>query len=343
MQAVKIVGVGQIEVKDVPIPVPGDNEVLVKLKASALCRSDLHLYHGESVFEDSDIDGSTITPGHEPCGVVEKVGKNVQSVKPGDRVAVYLAYGCSSCSYCLAGDTMLCDKFRCMGFDLDGGHADYLVTPEYNCLPLPDEMTFLQGAVSTDVGGTLYTACRELGVDGTQTVVIFGIGPMGCGGVLMAKGYGAKVIAIDVDPQRLKLAQELGADIVINPKETDSVAEIKRLTKGMGADVAIDCTGSQIAQNNALDCVKPRGKVGFIGESKSCTINPSDQFIRKLIDLKGLWYFNRADWNEITDFIIRNNVAIEKISSHTFPIEEAAEAFKLFDSRVTQKVVFLWD
>jgi threonine dehydrogenase-like Zn-dependent dehydrogenase len=343
MKAVKIVGVGEIEVKEVPIPVPSDNEVLIKLKASALCRSDLHLYHGESVFEDSEVDGSTITPGHEPCGIVEKVGTNVKAVKAGDRVAVYLAMGCGSCSNCLEGDTMLCEQFRCLGFDLDGGHADYLVVPEYNCLPLPDDMSFLAGAVSTDVGGTLYTACRRLGVDGTKTVAIFGIGPMGCGGVLMAKGFGAKVIAVDVDPQRLELAKNLGADIVINPKDCDSVAEIKRLTNGIGADIAIDCSGSQIAQNNALDCVRAKGTVGFIGESKACTINPSDQFIRKLIDLKGCWYFNRSDWDEITAFIINKNINIEKISSHTFSISEAAEAFKLFDSRATQKVVFLWE
>lgn len=343
MKAVKIVGVGEIEVKEVPIPRPGDNEVLIKLKASALCRSDLHLYHGESVFEDSEVDGSAITPGHEPCGIVERVGTNVKAVKPGDRVAVYLAMGCGSCPSCLKGDTMLCDQFRCLGFDMDGGHADYLVVPEYNCLPLPDEMSFLAGAVSTDVGGTLYTACRRLGVDGTKTVAIFGIGPMGCGGVLMAKGFGATVIAVDVDPQRLELAKNLGADFVLNPKDCDSVAEIRRLTNGEGADIAIDCTGSQVAQNNSLDCVKTRGVVGFIGESKSCTINPSDQFIRKLIDLKGCWYFNRSDWDEITAFIIDKNINIEKISSHTFSISEAAEAFKLFDSRSTQKVVFVWE
>lgn len=343
MKAVKIVGVGQIEVKDVTIPVPGDNEVLIKLKASALCRSDLHLYHGESVFEDSEVDGSTITPGHEPCGIVEKIGTNVTNFKPGDRVAVYLALGCGSCPSCLQGNAMLCEEFRCLGFDLDGAHADYLVVPAYNVLPLPDEMSFLEGAVSTDVGGTLYTACKRLGVDGTKTVAIFGMGPMGCGGVLMAKGFGARVIAIDVDPQRLELAKSLGADIVINPKESNSVEEIKRLTKGSGADISIDCSGSQIAQNNALDCTRPQGVVGFIGECKSCTINPSDQLIRKLIDLKGCWYFNRSDWNEITQFIIDKKIDIGKISSHTFSIEEAAEAFKLFDSRTTQKVVFLWD
>lgn len=343
MHAVKIVGVGQIEVKDVPIPVPGDREVLIKIKASALCRSDLHLYHGESVFEDSEVDGSTITPGHEPCGIVEKVGANVKAFKVGDRVAAYLALGCGSCSYCLEGDTMLCQQFRCLGFDLDGAHADYLVVPEYNCLPLPDEMSFLAGAVSTDVGGTLYTACRRLGVDGSKTVAIFGIGPMGCGGILMAKGFGARVIAVDVDSRRLELAKSLGADIILNPKECDSVTEIKRLTNGLGADIAIDCSGSPMAQNNALDCTRPKGKAGFIGECKSCTINPSDQFIRKLIDLSGCWYFNRSDWDEITSFIINKNIDIEKITSHTFSIGEAAEAFKLFDSRSTQKVVFMWD
>jgi len=341
MLAVKITGKGKVEVQDVPTPVPGDGEVLIKLKASALCRSDLHLYHGESVFEDSS-KIAMITPGHEPCGVVEQVGTNVKCVRKSDRVAIYLALGCGKCSYCLRGYSMLCKEFRCLGFDLDGAHADYVVVPEVNCLPLPDEMSFIAGALSTDVGGTLYTACKRLEVNGTTTVAIFGVGPMGGGGVLIAKAYGAKVIAVDLDPQRLKYAKNLGADEIINIKESDAVKTIKKLTNGLGVDVAIECSGNQKAQNDVLDCTKALGKVGFIGESKACTVNPSNQFLRKLLDVKGCWYFNKADWSEITNFIITKKVDIEKISSHTFPIEKAAEAFRLFDSHATQKVVFVW-
>lgn len=342
MKSVKIIGKANLEVVDVPIPEPGDGEVLIQMKASALCRSDLHKYHGQAVFEDDD-KKENITPGHEPCGVVAKLGPNVKSVKIGDRVAIYLAMGCGECEYCLSGNTMLCHQFRCLGFDHNGAHADYIVIPEYNCLPLPDEMSFVEGALSTDVGGTLYTACKRLGVDGSKTVAVFGVGPMGCGGVLMAKGFGATVIAVDLDEKRLELAKELGADYVINPLNEDCVKKIKELTGGRGADISIECSGNNKAQNNALDCTKGLGEVGFIGESKSAAINPSDQFLRKLLSLKGCWYFSRADWNELTDFIIKKKIKLEKISSNTFPIEKAADAFRLFDSHSVQKVVFIWD
>jgi len=255
---------------------------LIKLKASALCRSDLHLYHGESVFDDTS-KSTIITPGHEPCGVVEKLGSHVKCVKPGDRVAIYLALGCGKCHCCLQGYTMLCKEFLCLGFDLDGGHADYVVVPEINCLPLPDAMSFVAGALSTDVGGTL----KRLRVSGAKTVAIFGVGPMGSGGVLIAKAYGTRVIAVDKDPQRLEHAKRLGADEIVNPKESGSVKAIKKLTNGVGIDVSIECSGNQQAQNDALDCTRELGKVGLIGESKKCTINPSDQFIRKLLDVKG--------------------------------------------------------
>ncbi|MHB8277250.1 MAG: alcohol dehydrogenase catalytic domain-containing protein, partial [Candidatus Humimicrobiaceae bacterium] len=128
----------------------------------------------------------------------------------GDRVAIYLAIGCGKCHCCLQGYPMLCKEFRCPGFDLDGGHADYVVVPEINCLPFPDARSFVAGVLSTDVGGTLYTACKRLKVSGSKTLAIFGVGPMGSGGVLIAKAYGARVIAVDTDPQRLEHAKRLG-------------------------------------------------------------------------------------------------------------------------------------
>ncbi len=340
MLAVKITGKECVEIVETPIPTPGKGEVLVKLKASALCRSDLHRYHGETLFdEDSE---NNITPGHEPCGVVEKLGENVDKVKIGDRVALFLGLGCGVCEHCLAGDVILCNSFRCIGFQEEGAHADYIVIPEENCLLLPDEMSFITGALATDVGGTLYTACKRLGVDGTKNVVVFGVGPMGCGGVLMAKAFGGKVIAVDIDDNRLTLAEELGADVVINARGTDVVKRISDLTDHVGADVCIVCAGGT-ALKDALDCAKKYGEVGVIAESNSCDIDPSNQFIRKLTTLKGCWYFNRADWDEISRFIINKDIKLEKISTHSFPIKDAEVAFRLFDSGQTQKVVFIWD
>lgn len=340
MLAVKIPGKETIKVVEEPKPKPGVGEVLIEMKASALCRSDLHRYHGENLFDESD--DAKITPGHEPCGIVAELGEGVSRVKVGDRVALYLGCGCGKCGHCLAGDVILCPEFRCIGFAVNGAHADYMVIPQENCMLLPEKMSYVTGALATDVGGTLYTACKRLELNGTKTVVIFGLGPMGSGGVLMAKGYGARVIAVDIDDKRLELAKELGTDVTINSKDKDLPELVSRLTHG-GADAAIVCAAGDVPFNDALNCVKVEGQVAVIAESNKVHINPSDQLIRKLVDIKGCWYFNRADWDEISNFIVDHNIALEKISSHTYPISKAAEAFPLFDSGQTQKVVFVWD
>ncbi|GHV24580.1 L-threonine 3-dehydrogenase [Spirochaetia bacterium] len=342
MLAAKIPCKETVKVVEEKIPVPGKGEVLIKMKASALCRSDLHRYHGVAIFEET-AEEANITPGHEPCGIVDKLGEGVTKVKVGDRVAIYLGLGCGTCPDCLRGDVMLCPEFKCIGFAVNGAHADYMTIPEENCLPLPAEMDFITGALSTDVGGTLYTACKEVGLNGTSTVVIIGCGPMGSGGILIAKGFGARIIAVDIDDKRLNLARELGADYTINSAKADPVATIRELSGGRGADAVIVTAGGNIPLNTALNSVRTKGQVALIAESNSATIDPSNQFLRKRVELKGCWYFNRADWEEIAGFIAEKKIGLHKISSNVFPISEAAKAFPLFDSGETQKVVFVWD
>lgn len=342
MIAAKLPRLETVEIVEEPIPEPKKGEVLIRMKASALCRSDLHRYHGTQIFEGDD-EAAYITPGHEPCGIVEKLGEGVTKVKKGDRVAIYLGLGCGTCPDCLRGDVMLCKKFRCIGFAVNGAHADYMTIPEENCLPMPDKMDYITGALSTDVGGTLYTACKTLGVNGEKTVAVIGCGPMGSGGILMAKGFGAKVIAADLDEKRLEMAKKIGADYTINSGEGDPVKQIKELTNGNGADVVIVTAGGNIPLNIALNAVRTRGKVGLIAESNSATIDPSNQFLRKRIELIGCWYFNRSDWEEIADFIVNKPIDMKAICSDTFSINQADIAFPLFDSGKTQKVVFVWD
>ncbi|MGG1576043.1 zinc-binding dehydrogenase, partial [Fictibacillus sp. NRS-1165] len=136
---------------------------------------------------------------------------------------------------------------------------------------------------------------------------------------------------------------ELGADHVINGGEADVLNEIARITHGTGADAAIDCSGSPYAENNALDCVRAHGRVAFIGESRETTIKPSDQLIRKQITLIGSWYFPIHEYDEIADFIIKKELPVEKLVTHTFKLEEAERAFQLFDERKTEKAVFVWE
>lgn len=331
----------KVEVREFPVPQPGEGEVLVKIKASAICRSDMSLYYGTPVLASETAKSGYIIPGHEPAGQVFIVGTGVKSVKPGDRVAIYLAVGCGECSYCKSGYRMFCKEFKCIGFDLHGGDAEYLIVPEEYCMKIPDEMSYVAAAVSTDAIGTLYHAQKRMSISGKDTVIMFGIGPMGGAGVIVAKGLGATVIAVDAVEKRLELAKELGADYIINHLNSDAIREIMKITNLKGADAAIDCSGNQYAESNALDCVRPHGKVAFIGENTKLTIDPSNQFIRKQITVIGSWYFPIWEYDEIANFIIKKNLPVEKLVTHKFKLEEAEAAFCLFDGRETQKVVFV--
>ena len=130
MLAAKLPRLETVEVVEEEMPTPGKGEVLIRMKASALCRSDLHRYHGTTIFDEEDEKSAYITPGHEPCGIVEEIGEGVTKVKKGDRVAIYLGLGCGTCPDCLRGDVMLCKEFKCIGFAVNGAHADFMTIPE---------------------------------------------------------------------------------------------------------------------------------------------------------------------------------------------------------------------
>ena len=343
MKAVLFPGNKEVRVVDRPDPSPGFGEVLIRTRASALCRSDMSLYYGTPIVGGTGAGTGLIVPGHEPAGDVVQIGAGVTAVQPGDRVAVYLAIGCGQCPDCQRGYMMLCPNWKCLGFDVDGGDADYLVVPAQNCLKLPDQISYEAGAVMTDMVGTQYHTQKRLGVSGADTVAVFGLGPMGAAGVLIAKGRGARVIAIDVLESRLEMAQQLGADAVINSAKENPVERLRALTAGDGVDVAIDCSGNPAGQNAALDSARKQGAVAFVGESRFTTINPSDQLIRKLLTVIGAWYFPIWEWNELTRFVVEHKIPVEGMITHRFPLQDAAEAFRLFDQRVTEKAVFVWE
>ena len=342
MRAVSLPGDKQVLVIDCDQPKPGPHDVLVKTMASAICRSDMSLYYGNPIVGGAEAAAGVNVPGHEAAGIVVKIGNAVTHVGIGDRVAAYLAFGCGFCEYCAKGLSMLCNAWKCFGFDTNGGDADYFVIPERNALRLPENLSFKAGAVMTDMIGSQYAVQKRLGVNGSRTVAVIGLGPMGSAAVLIAKAFGARVIAVDILDTRLAQARSLGADEIINSKDVDPVAAIRRMTADRGADVCIDCSGNPAGQNSALDAVAKLGAVAFVGESRVTQINPSDQIIRKLLTVVGGWYFAIGEWQEILRFVQENNIDVEALISHEFSIEDAEEAFGAFDRRETEKAIFIW-
>lgn len=343
MRAVILPGDRDVKVVDQETPRPGPDEVLVRTRASAICRSDMSLYLGNPVVGGKDAGQGHIPPGHEPAGEVVEVGRDVAGLTPGDRVAAHLAIGCGSCEHCRGGYFMLCTRLKVLGFDIGGGDADYFVVPARNCLRLPDELSFVAGALMTDMLGSQYHTQKRLGVRGGQTVAVFGIGPMGAAAVLAARAFGAEVVAVDRLDDRLELAGSLGADTTVNSATHDAAQEIRTVTGDRGAEVAIDCSGAPAAQNASLDAAAKHGAVAFVGESSATTINPSDQIIRKMLTVVGDWYFPVGEWDEIVRFVLDRDIPVEKLVTHRFDLEQAPEAFRAFDQRETEKAVFVWD
>lgn len=343
MRAVILPGDKKVLVADRERPEPQPDEVLVQTKASAICRSDMSLYYGNPIVGGDSAEPGDVVPGHEAAGVVVAVGSAVRGVQVGDRVAAHLAVGCGRCEYCGQGYSMLCPEWKCFGFDFPGGDAEYFTIAARNALPLPAHVSFKAGAVMTDMIGSQYHVQKKMAVGGNKTVAVIGLGPMGSAAVLVAKAFGARVIAVDILDERLEQARALGADSVVNSKDADTVEAILGLTGGRGVEVAIDCSGNPAGQNAALDAAAKLGCVAFVGESRATQINPSDQVIRKLLTVVGGWYFPLGEWQEILRFVDDNKVDVEAIISHEYSLEDAEQAFSAFDRRETEKSVFVWN
>jgi propanol-preferring alcohol dehydrogenase len=338
VRAVILPGDGTVSVVDRPDPTPGEGEVVVRTKASAICRSDMSLYRGSPIV-GSTTGQSPVIPGHEVAGEVAGIGPGVSHLREGDRVACHLAIGCGHCQQCASGYWMLCRCWRCLGFDVDGGDAEYFAVPARNCLPLPEPVSYLGGSVLTDMVGTQFHLQRETGVHGGSRVVIIGLGPMGCAGVMVGHALGATVVGVDPLGERRERAARLGAAAAVPPGGLPGLLGNGLL--GEGADLAVDCSGSQDGQNAALDCVRQRADVVLVGERTSTIIDPSNQIIRKLTRVRGGWYFPRWRYEELAAFVTGRELPLESLVSTTCGLEDAAEAFRAFDARETEKSVFV--
>lgn len=222
-----------LEVQDIPIPQPGEGQVLVRMEACGLCHTDIHAAHGDWPVKPTP----PFTPGHEGVGIVEALGAGVSERKVGDRVAIaWLGHACGSCRYCITGWETLCEQQQNSGYSVNGAFAEYAVADARYVVPVPEGVSSLDAAPLTCAGVTTYKAVKVAKIVPAERVAIFGIGGLGHLALQYARLVGAQVIAVDVEQSKLDLALELGADHVVNAREVDPVAAIQALG---GADVAI--------------------------------------------------------------------------------------------------------
>lgn len=342
MRGVFFPGDRQTVVASLADPVPGPGEVVVAMRAAAICGSDMHGYRASSA--DRQRTGSDrIVPGHEPCGVVHALGAGVDSVKVGDRVAVYHYRGCGHCADCRGGRVMWCDDRQGYGGPIHGSDADLLLTDARNCLPLPDDVSYELGALLMCVGGTAYEVMTKLNASGRGPIAIFGLGPVGLAGMLFARAMGAEVIGVDVSPTHLELATRLGVEAVVDARNEDVVAAITRWSGGAGVAGAFETSGTVSGQTNSILAAGRNGRVAFVGfGAKEPAISPA-QFIEKQLTLMGSFVFPIDHYEEILGFVSRHQIPLEATVTHRVGLDEAPEIFAAFDRGETGKVVFVWN
>ena len=348
MKGIVFPGDRKLEIMNFPDPTPGPGEVVLEIKASGMCGSDLKFYRavgGASSLGLGKVSGPIIA-GHEPCGVVVAVGAGVaeNQAKVGMRVMQHHYRGCGVCDHCSTGWMQLCVEGvkEVYGVTGHGAHAKYMKCPARTLVPLPDELSFETGAAISCGTGTAWGALQRLGLQGDHSIAIFGQGPVGLSATQLAHEMGARVIALDTSDERLARAKDMGADEVINPKSHEDVVQaIRDLTHGRGAHLALDASSSPQARAQAVRCVRTWGKVCFVGEGDSVTLDVSNDLLRRQVTLIGSWTFSTVGQAECARFVADRGIEVDKLFTHRWRLEQAKEAYELFDGQTAGKGVIL--
>jgi threonine dehydrogenase-like Zn-dependent dehydrogenase len=259
----------------------------------------------------------------------------------GQRVMNHHYTGCGRCKHCRVGWSQLCRAgITVFGATGDGAHARYMKVPARTNVPLPDELSFEEGAAVSCGTGTAYGALKRLDVSGRDTLAVFGQGPVGLSATLLGAAMGARVIAVDIAPERLALARQFGADAVVNSRETDPVQAIRDLTHGEGAEATMDCTGLPEPRVAAVQAAATWGRMGFVGEGGATSFDVSRDLIRKQLTLVASWTFSAMGQWECARFVADRKIPLGRIFTDRFRLDQAEEAYKRFDTQTTGKGVF---
>ncbi len=344
MKGVVLPGERGFELRDFPVPEPGPGQVLVRMKAASLCGSDLRaIYrpkdqgHGPEAYRG-------VIAGHEPCGQVEKVGPGCRRFRQGDRVVVYHICGCGRCWDCRGGWMISCTSpdRAAYGWQRDGGFADFLLAEERTLVHLPDELTYVDGAMIACGLGTNYAACLRARPSGDDVVLVTGLGPVGLGQVMLARAFGSQVVGVEPVAERRALAEAIGLDLLIEPGE-GALEAVRDFTGGRGCDAAFDCSGSAEARRFCLEATRPWGRVVYVGEGGTVTFEPSPLLIHKQLTLHGSWVCSLPQMEDLAGRLVRWGLHPEAVVTHRFPLAEAREAIETFDTGRTGKVVIVWE
>ena len=316
---------GALQATRRPLPRPGPGEVLVRVRASGLCSTDLHLLSGRQPLGDLPR-----IVGHELAGDVVELGDGVARWRTGDRVTAAIDVTCGHCRHCLRGATQLCRAMRRIGFERDGGHADYVAVPAANLVALPETIAYEAAAILPDAVACMYhSLIHQGGVGLGQRILILGVGGLGIHGVQIARSAGAAVLATSRQPQRVALAERYGA-VGVNTADEPLESAVARFTDGEGVDVVVDNIGNRASVRQGLSVLRPGGKflvVAYLDESFEV---PSIPLFKTELQIIGCRGSTRQDLVDVVRLVQEGHVT--PVLGASYPLEQIGDAVARLES-----------
>lgn len=318
-------------VTDVPDPTPGPDDVLVAIMACGICSSDLHLMDG-SLRSSLDV----VTPGHEAAGTIVEVGRDVRDFAPGDHVIIAGGRPCGECAACRTARSHRCLNFKIMGFDYDGGWAEYVAAPAALLTRAPANVPIEQAAILADAVATPYAGLvHRARLSAAQSVGIWGIGGLGVHAVRIARMIGAyPVVAIDPLPAARRRALEAGADLAIDPQDDDLRERIREATGGLGLDLAVDVVGSNAVLAQAVSCLAPRGTALMIGLTwDPLQLGPAVALGVRRQSIIGHLGYDKHHLDEVADLVAAGRLDVSATVTATVGLTDVETGIRMLASK----------
>ena len=339
-------GNSTVDLQEFDIPTPAHGEVLVKMKSSTICGSDIRCIYHEHLGKGPEGYMEGKIAGHEPCGQIVETGPGCRRFKNDDRVIIYHISGCGVCNDCRRGYMISCtSEFRrAYGWQRDGGMADYILAEEKDLVLLPDELSYSDGAQVACGFGTVYEGLERIGISGNDDVLIAGLGPVGLATAVLCRAMGAqKIIGIEVIDERLKIAKKLGLVDEALKASPDNVDEVKELTSGRGVEKSVDCSAHDKARLTCIQATRKWGKIVFLGEGGSVEFQPSPDIIHDQKTIYGSWVTNIWKMEELVERIVRWGIHPDELITHRFTLENVGEAYTVMAEGKCGKVAVVFD